>query len=97
VDYFSIILYIITGTHDMNNDMSDINYPPIMIDDYVWIGTRAMVLPGVRINRGAVVAAGAVATKNVGENEVVAGVPAMIIKKRAESFNYVVSYRRLFQ
>jgi maltose O-acetyltransferase len=90
-------VFLITGTHDMNDNMGGIDYPPTLIDDYVWIGTRAMVLPGVRINRGAVVAAGAIVTKSVGEKEVVAGVPARVIKERAESFNYVISYRRLFQ
>jgi maltose O-acetyltransferase len=91
-------VFLITGDHDMNNNMQKRRRNNmIVIDDYVWIGTRAMVLPGVKINRGAVVAAGAVVTKNVGEKEVVAGVPAAILKKRADSFDYTVSYRRLFQ
>jgi maltose O-acetyltransferase len=90
-------VFLITGTHDMNNNMSGIDYPPIIIADYVWIGTRAMILSGVRIGKGAVVAAGAVVTKNVEELDVVAGIPAKVIKRRKESFDYVVSYRRLFQ
>jgi maltose O-acetyltransferase len=60
-------VFLITGTHNMNDNMGGIDYPPTLIDDYVWIGTRAMVLPGVRINRGAVVAAGAVVTKMLGK------------------------------
>jgi acetyltransferase-like isoleucine patch superfamily enzyme len=39
----------------------------IVTDDYVWIGTRAMVLYGIKINKGAIVAAGSVVTKRVGE------------------------------
>jgi maltose O-acetyltransferase len=88
---------ILTAAHDMDNNMAGINYPPTVIDDYVWIGTRAMLLPGVRISRGAVIAAGAVITKDVAERNVVAGIPAKVIKKRKESFEYKINYRRLLQ
>ena len=88
---------ILTASHDMDNNMEGINYTPTVIDDYVWIGTRAMLLPGVKINKGAVIAAGALVTKDVPEKTVVAGVPAKVIKKRKDSFEYTVSYRRLFQ
>jgi acetyltransferase-like isoleucine patch superfamily enzyme len=56
-----------------------------------------MLLLYVGINKGAVIAAGAVVIKDVAERDVVAGVPASVIKKRLDSFNYIVSYRRLFQ
>lgn len=49
---------------------------PIRIGDDVWIGAGAVILKGVTISRGAVVAANAVVTKEVGEYEIVAGVPA---------------------
>jgi len=48
----------------------------------VWIGAGCQILDGVCINQGAVVAAGSVVNKDVPENAVVAGVPAMIIKYR---------------
>ena len=54
---------------------------PITIEDDVWIGAGVQVCPGVTIHRGAVIAAGAVVTKDVPANTVVAGVPAKVIKK----------------
>lgn len=54
----------------------------IIIDDDVWIGYRAMILSGVHIGQGAVVAAGAVVTKDVPPYAIVGGVPAKIIKYR---------------
>jgi len=57
---------------------------PVIIGDDVWIGTRAIILPGVEIGEGSVIAAGAVVTKDVPPYTVVGGVPARIIKKRGE-------------
>ena len=57
------------------------NISPIIIGENVWIGCRALILKGVTIGDGAVVAAGAVVTKNVPANCVVAGNPAKIIKE----------------
>lgn len=58
---------------------------PVTIEDDVWIGAGAVVLPGVTIGRGAVVAAGAVVTASVDPFTVVAGVPARPIKTIAAS------------
>ncbi|MBK5307383.1 MAG: acyltransferase [Frankiaceae bacterium] len=52
---------------------------PIVIGDRVWVGTRAIVLKGVTIGDGAIVAAGAVVTKDVPAHAVVAGMPAKVI------------------
>ena len=54
---------------------------PIIIEDDAWLATRCMVLKGVTIGKGAVVAAGAVVTKDVPPYTMVAGVPAKAIKK----------------
>jgi acetyltransferase-like isoleucine patch superfamily enzyme len=54
---------------------------PVVIEDDVWLGARVTVLKGVRIGRGAVVAAGAVVTKDVAPDTLVGGVPAKIIRK----------------
>jgi maltose O-acetyltransferase len=54
---------------------------PIVIEDNVWIGGGAIVLPGVTIGRNAVVGAGAVVTRSVPANTVVAGNPARVIRE----------------
>lgn len=55
---------------------------PIKIEDDVWLGFNVVVLKGVTIGKGAIVAACSVITKDVGEYEVVAGIPAKFIRKR---------------
>jgi acetyltransferase-like isoleucine patch superfamily enzyme len=55
---------------------------PVTIGDDVWLGTRAIILPGVTIGDGAIVGAGAVVRKNVPARAVVAGVPARVIRTR---------------
>lgn len=52
----------------------------IVVDDHVWIGTGAIILPGVTIGRGAVVAAGAVVHRDVAPMTLVGGVPARFIR-----------------
>ena len=54
---------------------------PIHIGNHVWIGVRAVILKGVTIGDGAIIAAGAVVTKDVPANTLVGGVPAKIIKE----------------
>lgn len=85
---------LLTADHDEIFDVTGRN-KKVIIDDYVWIGTRAMILPGVTIGKGAVIAAGAVVTKKVETLTVVAGVPAKPIKIRPGKFDYSASYRRL--
>lgn len=55
---------------------------PVTVGDDVWIGTRVIILPGVAVGRGAILAAGAVVTKDVPEYAIVGGNPARIIKSR---------------
>jgi len=69
----------------------------IVIKDYAWFGTRAMILPGITIGKGGVVAAGAIVTKDVNTLEVVGGIPAKKINTRPAKFNYNTKYKRLFQ
>lgn len=55
----------------------------VIIGDDVWIGARAMILPGVKISKGAVIAAGAVVSRDVEEYTIVGGVPAKKIGERS--------------
>lgn len=57
---------------------------PVVIGNNVWVGAKAVILPGVTIGDGAIIAAGAVVTKDVPANTVVGGVPAKIIKTVAD-------------
>jgi len=57
-------------------------YKPVYISSDVWIGSSCIILPGVKIGKGCVVAAGSVVTKNIDDNSIVGGVPAKIIKMR---------------
>ena len=88
---------ILTADHDMNIPEFTGRIRPVIIEDYAWIGTRATILPGTTIGRGAVVAAGAVVTKDVEAFSVVGGIPAKKIGTRPETINYTLFYNRLFQ
>ncbi len=73
---------IATLNHGMNpENRGDLHPKPVHIGKAVWIGSNSTILPGVTIGDGAIVAAGAVVSKDVPENTVVGGVPAKIIKK----------------
>lgn len=89
---------IYNSEHDIHSeDMRPIE-EPVEIDDYAFIGPRAIILPGVKIGRGAVVAAGAVVTKNVPEKTIVGGVPAKEIgKRKITDLKYRLGRFRLFQ
>lgn len=62
-------------------DEQGVSTNPVTIEDDVWIGANAVILPGVTIGNHCVVAAGAVVTKDVPPHSLVAGVPAKVIKK----------------
>jgi maltose O-acetyltransferase len=88
---------IFTMEHDIDSaDFAEIG-APVTIDDYAVIGTRVTILPGVHIGKGAVVASGAVVTKNVAPFQVVGGVPAAVIKERNRDIRYTLRFARLFQ
>jgi acetyltransferase-like isoleucine patch superfamily enzyme len=75
-------VWILTDSHDMNDPLFPEILAPVTIGNYAWIGSRAMILPGVTVGEGAVVAAGAVVTRDVEPFTIVAGVPARPIGTR---------------
>jgi maltose O-acetyltransferase len=97
VDIASDVL-IYNSKHDINSEDFAPVHAPVEICDYVFIGPRVIILPGVTIGKGAVVAAGAVVTKDVGEFEIVGGVPAKLIgERKLKDPKYVLGRSRLFQ
>ena len=72
-----------TGELEYQKIMSERTHKsrPIEIEDGVWIGSGAIINPGVKIGKNSVIGAGAVVTKDIPENSVAVGVPAEVIKK----------------
>ncbi|HLL60980.1 MAG TPA: acyltransferase [Candidatus Nitrosocosmicus sp.] len=97
VDIASEVM-IYNSEHDINDgDFKPIE-GPVNIEDYVFIGPRAIILPGVTIGKGAVVAAGAVVTKNVPPFSIVGGIPAKEIGERKnKELKYILGRARLFR
>jgi len=87
---------ILTADHDIQSRIFEGHSESVSIGDFVFIGTRAMILKGVSLGKGSVVCAGAVVTKNVEDFSVVAGVPAREIYKRTTELDYTINYGRLF-
>lgn len=87
---------ILTADHALDSPDFEGHLKPVYIEDYVWIGTRAIILPGVRLGQGSAVAAGSVVTKNTDPFSVYAGVPAKFLRKRERNLKYNTRYRRLF-
>ena len=72
---------LITENHPLNPaDRKSLISKPILIKRNAWIGANATILPGVTIGENAVVAAGAVVSRDVADNSIVGGVPAKLIK-----------------
>ena len=79
---FSFRAMVLTGGIDLERLHGDREHQTgsIVIQDHAWIGAGAIVLPGVTVGYGAVVAAGAVVTRDVAAHTMVAGVPAQAVK-----------------
>lgn len=88
---------IYTREHDIDDPFFAEKGGPVVIEDFVYIGTRVTILPGVTIGRGAVVASGAVVSKNVAPFMLVGGVPAKPIRERSRDLRYKLGYAKLFQ
>ena len=97
VDIASEVM-IYNSEHDLSAPDFSARSAPVTIGDYVFIGPRAIIMPGVSIGRGAVVAGGAVVTHDVPEFAMVGGVPAKVIGERKNREpHYHLGRARLFQ
>lgn len=89
---------IYNDEHNINSDNYENSFGPVEIGDYVFIGPRSIILPNIKIGKGAVVAAGAVVTKDIPEFEVWGGVPAQKISDRKnKNPTYKLGRAMLFQ
>lgn len=97
VDFASEVM-VYNSQHDIHSSDFRAQNKPVYIENYVFIGPRAIILPGNTIKKGAVVGAGAVVTENVEELDVVGGVPAKIVGKRnPESLGYTLGRAAWFR
>ena len=86
-----------TLQHDVHSDYHGDKGGDVIIEDYVWIASRVTVLPGVRIGRGAVVAANSVVTKDVPPMTINAGIPARVIAERKSQLKYNLRHAPWFE
>ena len=97
VDIASQVL-IYNDEHDINSPSFGNSFGKVEIGDYVFIGPRAIILPGVKIGKGAVVAAGAVVTKDIPDFEIWGRMPAKKISDRKiTNPSYKLGRAMLFQ
>lgn len=82
--------FIYTEQHDVNDEYfeSGTSGGSVMIENRAWISSRTTILPGVSIGEGAVLASGAIATKNLESFSIYAGIPARKISSRNNNLNY---------
>lgn len=83
VDFASEVM-VYNCQHDIHDPEFKAIPQPVIIEDYVFVGPRVIILPGVKLGKGSVIAAGAVVTKDVEPFTIVGGVPAKTIGERNE-------------
>lgn len=88
---------IYTREHDIDDPYFAEIGAPVVIEDYVYIGTRVTLLPGSHIGKGAVIASGAVVAKDIPPYTLAGGVPAKVIRERSSDLRYKLGYAKRFQ
>lgn len=97
VDIASEVL-IYNSEHNVNDEEMKAREEPVVIEDYAFIGPRVIILPGIKIGKGAVVAAAAVVTHDVLPGKIVGGIPAREIgERKIKDYHYRLGRARLFQ
>ncbi|AEI48819.1 acyltransferase [Runella slithyformis] len=86
-----------TLSHDPHDDFHRVVGKDVFIEDHAWIASRATIMPGVRIGRGAVVAAGSIVTKDVPPMAIVAGSPAKVVGQRKSGLHYRLDWQPWFK
>lgn len=84
--------YLLTASHDPQSDQFDAFGKPIEIGNRVWLGARAMVLPGVTLGEGVILGAASVATKNIPDFQIAVGQPARATGERSKTLSYKLAY-----
>ena len=85
---------VFTLEHDPNSPTFETRGAPVRIHDYVFVGARVIILPGVTVGEGSVLAAGAVVTRDVAPFTIVAGSPARPIGERRQNLTYILNHRK---
>jgi len=85
-------VYIISLDHDPQSPSFATVNKPVVIEDYVWIGAKATILPGVRLGKGCVIGAGAVVTRGIPAYSIAVGIPAKVVGQRTHELDYSPAY-----
>jgi putative colanic acid biosynthesis acetyltransferase WcaF len=83
---------LLTADHDPQDGSFKGRLGSIVIEDRVWVGSRATILKGVTLGEGSVVAAGATVSRDIPAWSIVAGVPARIVGQRSQAQSYEIDY-----
>lgn len=85
-------VYMVSMEHDPDSPEFATRGAPIVVQDYAWIGARAIIGPGVTLGEGCVIGAGAVVTRSVAPYRIAVGVPAKEIRDRNRHLSYASRY-----
>jgi putative colanic acid biosynthesis acetyltransferase WcaF len=88
---------IYTLQHNIDDPYFTVEGGPVIVEDYVYLGTRSIILPGLHVGYGAVVMAGAIVTHDVPAYHIVGGIPAKFVRERKRDLFYKPFFEKPFQ